>query len=489
MSIRRNTLYNLAGGLGSLAVSLVTIPLYLHQIGVARYGILIIVWLLLGYFGLFDLGLGRATAYAVAADDAKPRKRGTIIWSALSLNLLLGVFGGILLWAAGRVLLERVFHIPQGLEREVQSALPWIAAAVPLGTLASVLQGALQGSQKFLAMNAFSFCGSLLLRVVPLLVAYFYSISLAWIIPAAILTRAFMTIAQGIWIGRTLRIGKPLVASAGEMKRLLRYGGWVTVSGVIGPILDGFDRLVIGLAAGAQAVTYYAVPYSIATRPTILAGSLTQSMFPRLAAMDLKTARDLTEEGACALSAIATPLICIGMILMHPFLAVWIGNSFAAHATPIGEVLLAGIWFNLIAYVFLTHLQAKGQPDLPAKFHLLELIPYLAALWFAVRIAGALGAAVVWSCRVLTDTLLLGIATHLRIGALIKALGGGLVVLAVIGMLFFSNQIGVTHDAVICSALVLTACAWSLWIAPVSLHSAARSAMHSIRLPSWFKEL
>jgi hypothetical protein len=71
------------------------------------------------------------------------------------------------------------------------------------------------------------------------------------------------------------------------------------------------------------------------------------------------------------------------------------------------------VWFNGLAFVPHTFLQASGRPDLPAKFHVLELAPYVAALWLGLSIGGIEGAALVWSLRLAADAALLTAASRL----------------------------------------------------------------------------
>ena len=72
--IVRNTVLNFFGLVVPLAVGFVTIPMVVRTLGNDRFGILALVWVVFGYFGLFDLGLGRTTAL--------------VVWGALSLRVM-----------------------------------------------------------------------------------------------------------------------------------------------------------------------------------------------------------------------------------------------------------------------------------------------------------------------------------------------------------------------------------------------------------------
>lgn len=60
------SLINFFGAGFPILITLITLPILLPLIGEQRYGLLMIFWAFIGYFGLFDLGLGRALANQVA---------------------------------------------------------------------------------------------------------------------------------------------------------------------------------------------------------------------------------------------------------------------------------------------------------------------------------------------------------------------------------------------------------------------------------------
>ncbi|MFA6181996.1 flippase [Acidithiobacillus sp.] len=406
--IARSTLINLAGAAIPAVLLLITVPIYLHLIGEARYGVLAIVWLLLGYFGVFDLGFGRAVANRIAAlHDATAEERQGIFWTGLAISAVTGLIGGAILYLLGDWLFAHVFHISGSLRIEAENAMPWLASALPLAIIISLLAGALEGRQAFLALNGAQIFGTVLYQLFPLVVAYAGWITLPYLIAAAIVGRLLSVLLLFALSYRHVPLSPRPRFALNQVKSLLHYGGWITVTGLVGPLLTVFDRFLIGAKVGMVAVTAYTVPYNLVMRLSILPASLQTALFPRFAMVDPTEAKALAARAVLSIGAIMTPIVVMGLLLIKPFLILWVGAALAEKTAPVGQILLFGMWINTLAYIPYAYLQARGRPDLPAKFHVLELLPYIGILWVLIDRLGVPGAAWAWDLRVLADTLLL----------------------------------------------------------------------------------
>ena len=485
MSLKRNTLYNIAGTLVPTVAALVVVPLYLERIGTARYGILALVWLLLGYFGVFDLGLSRASSNLVAQLETAPdAAREQVFWTALLLNAAFGVVGGLALYGLGRPLLGEWIRMPPELRTEALSALPWLALAVPVATMTGVMTGVLEGRRRFGVVNLFQVGGSLLFQIVPLVVAYAAGPGLEILIPVAVATRIVGTLPFAYLVKRDL----PLRGGPRFEKRLARqllgYGGWVTLTGVISPFLTTVDRFVIGAVRGASAIAFYTVPSNLVKRVTLAPGALARAIFPNFSAATSTEAARLSHEAVRTLNAFLVPLVVGGLWVLRPFLVLWLGLDFARRALPVGEILLVGFWINSLAFIPFALLQAQGRPDVCAKFHLYEVVPFLIVLWWGLHTWGLAGAAMAWTLRVSVDAgLLFGASRHSTLLLDVFWPGGFLVIGAFLGVYFLPPLPALLQTAV--ALLLFAVCAaWALYESPrlrreaQAVLSYLRSAVH-----------
>ena len=65
-SISLNIFWNLLGNGTPMLAALFAIPILIDGLGLERFGVLTLSWMVVGYFSLFDLGLGRALTKLVA---------------------------------------------------------------------------------------------------------------------------------------------------------------------------------------------------------------------------------------------------------------------------------------------------------------------------------------------------------------------------------------------------------------------------------------
>src|SRR5262245_20569657 len=155
----RNTVWNLLGALLPIPAALVCIPLLVNALGLERFGLLGVAWMVMGYFGMFDFGLGQSTTRFVAARLAN-REHHTLrslTCGSLLLHTALGMTGGLTLALLVPYFAQRVFAVPPGLIAEARTALYWLAASVPAIVMTAAIRGALEGMQGFDAVNLLRF--------------------------------------------------------------------------------------------------------------------------------------------------------------------------------------------------------------------------------------------------------------------------------------------------------------------------------------------
>lgn len=417
-----NFVFNTIGSALPVAVAFVTTPIYVHMIGPTRYGVLSIIFILLGYFGFLDFGLSRASANALSklGPAGGQVERHRIILTSFYLNLGLGTFGSIVLILIGRWLLERFFHLASNYAVEFNAAFPCVVLMLPLALIAGVGIGAIESRERFLASNVVQTIGNVSGQLFPVICALLFGPSLTVVIPAALAARLLAVVAIAVYVVRAERIRSFCIFDRTRGRALFHYGAWVSVTNVIGPLLDSLAQLMTGSILGLAAVTYYAVPMNLALRSQIVAAALARTLFPRMSRLDATSAASLAQHATVALAYGFGCLCAPAILLADPFLHVWMGAAFAEQSSAVTELLMVGAWFNGIAFIPFNLLQGQRRPDLGAKAHAAEILPYIGILWGLTHAFGLFGAALAWTMRTTVDALVVYLLAGYRTAHLLR---------------------------------------------------------------------
>ena len=460
MSNRRlkiNFTVNLLSPIARIAVGLITLPILLRHIGDARYGVMSIVLILLGVFGLLDLGLSRAVTNALAKLRGAPQHvRARVLLTTISLSTGIGILGGVVLYAVGGFLLEHVISMPDSLRPEIERSFGWIVCILPLTLVASAGAGALESSERFVLVNAIQIGGISLSQIAPVIAAVLVSPSLTVIVPAAAISQALTALAI---LGVVFRLEGPFSLRAvdwEEARKLLSYGGWMFATNVVYPLLSAADPLIIGSVLGAAAVTHYAVPMNLVSRSGAIPVAFGRTFFPRMSSLSGEEAYALGER-ALSTMGYGFAAVCAPAIVLSPiFFRYWIGAEFAEIAGPVAQILFPGMWMFGLSFVAFTLLQSQGKADLTGKLHIAEFLPFLALIWSLTTAFGIIGAATAWTLRCTVDAAAMFWVSGMSRRHLFQLSPPGALLAA---SLFLSRFLGPSVAlAVICAALAASTC-------------------------------
>jgi O-antigen/teichoic acid export membrane protein len=410
--LARNTLWNFVGNGAPIVVAVLCIPLLIKGLGVDRFGVLSLVLAVIGYANLFDLGLGRALTQLVASKlgTGEDHEVPSLVWTSLLLMLLLGLVGTIVIVLASPWLVHRVLRLPTSLQAESLYSFYLLGLSLPSVICTAALRGLLEAQQRFDIVNALRIPLGIFSFVGPLFVLPF-SRNLGLVVAVLVGGRVIGCVAHFLFCLRTTPELRVRIAwRSSSLGPLFRFGGWMTISNIIGPLMVTCDRFLIGALLSASAVAYYATPYELVTKLWIIPGALMGVMFPAFSTsstQDQNRMALLFGRSVKYLLLVLFPMVLLVIVLAQDGLKLWLGAEFAQNSARVLQWLAVGVFVNSIAHVPFALLQGVGKPDLTAKLHMLELPAYLLALWWLTTRYGINGAAMAWTGRVAFDAIVL----------------------------------------------------------------------------------
>jgi O-antigen/teichoic acid export membrane protein len=441
--IARNATLNLLSEGWIFLVLVVAMPKLVQFLGDASFGLFSLAWVIIGYLTVLDIGVSRAATkfvseHLVEQDLAATRQ---VIRTAITANLVLGLAGGFAIALVSPFLVRSVFKVGDGLENQANVAFLGAALAVPVLLVQGIFRAVLCSFQRFGWITSInSIATTMQWGVACFLARRGYGVGmvvLSTVLVRMLATAGYVAVLRVTLPDLHLYRAPDLVG----LSKLMRFGSWVTVSQLVGPLLVYVDRFFVASFVSLSAVALYTVPYEVMSRLRIIPSSLVASLYPAFSERGSEwqetQLQHLYEGSVRYLLLLLAPITLFLAVLGPDLLAIWMGAAFAQKTGSVLQILALGALANGIAYVPYNMLQALGRPDLTAKIHLVELPFYAIVCILLIPRWGIDGAAAASTFRFALDSVLLFWAarkcsrcslrnlkgsTHLRILAMCVAL-------------------------------------------------------------------
>jgi len=406
--VGHNTLLSFLGLAVPLLLAAFVMPIAARYLGPARFGLLGLAWGLTEYAMLFDFGLGRGLVkfVAEALHQRAPSLNATVSLS-LSIQSLAGVLGGVLIFLAAPVIVDRILRIAPPNAEEAIGVFRLVGLSVPVVLLNSGQRGVLEGAERFDLAAILRMLGSVFSLTIAAIGAVL-GLRLPVILAIVLAARIALSVLYAMSLKRAMpQFHVEWPRNWSVFRRLIGFGGWVFVSNIVSPVLVYFDRFALGALAGAAAVGFYVAPYEGVTRMLLIPTALFGSLFPALSAIEAGGDRQRFGGLVSASQRVLGPTMIFLVVTVAVFapelLQIWLGPDYAVQSSTALRLLAIGVLANALAYPQLVTLYAMDRPDIPAKFHVGELIVHIPVSIALIKAYGITGAAAAWALRVIVD--------------------------------------------------------------------------------------
>jgi len=369
--LRKNSIYGIAQALINLIFVFFAVPVFIKILGSEAYGVFALV-MVIGNLNTFtNLGLTSALVKFIAEQGKSEKSNIDIIVNLLIMIITALPLTLLALFLVDFVLLD-IFKVPIYLFEEAKGLYFWILWANFLLLIGQVFKSTLDALQKVyitslqqVVYNIF-YWGFILIA----LIQNFNLTGVGLSIFISALIWFIITFISSIKVWGTFSFNGLSFSFKDSAKKQLNYGIKIYSSGMIGFFYEPLTKVLISNFIGINEVGFYDIALRLRSQLWGFIAKIFYPLFPFISAQkDISIIRKYVHELEQKMFYIVVPLITIVILIMHPFIELWIGDN----VDIISITAIFIISFHLIGSIVVPHYQFLMAKNLAQKTILLQL--------------------------------------------------------------------------------------------------------------------
>lgn len=396
----RNTLFNYLAVFTLVLVRFASLPIIIHGLGDARYGIYATVMGVVSYVGLLDLGIGVSLTKFVAEYYATRefRRLNDMISTALLLYIGLGVLGVGILTGFSGLFVRNVFQVPEPLWAEARTVFCISAFTLFNGLTLGVFGNLLNGVQRqdiarsiTIGNTVITYGGAVLLVLVG------YKL-VAFVLYGALVN--FLSFLLQAFIAKRLLPEVRLLPRAfknTEIKRIAHFSFAMFVNQLAARNMATLDKIVLGIFLPIANVTLYAIAVTVATFCFRIPAAAVLASLPAASELAAQNRQEdlhkLILRGMKYTGIVGLLVFPSVGILAQDIIRLWMGNGYETSAVIL-QILLFGYFWLVISASSQSVMVGIGRPYVNTVYAVLQILLCSVLIVVLVAFYGLIGAAV-----------------------------------------------------------------------------------------------
>ncbi|HEX4632716.1 MAG TPA: oligosaccharide flippase family protein [Gemmatimonadales bacterium] len=393
-----NVLWNWGAFFFNVAATFVISPYVVKSLGNNTYGLWVLLGSLVGYLGLFDLGVrGAVTRYVARfhtdADDAQASR---LTSTALRIFALLGLMAVLVTIVVAAAVVQH-FNMTAAQTGTARVVVMIGGLTVAVALIGGVYGGVVIGLERFDLNGGME----IVIGLVRVLGIYF-ALKLGFGILALAVIQFGVSLARSLgsfWYSRRLYPELKVRLTEwdpGAFRQIFSFSAYSTVLLFSSSLILYSDSVVIGAFLPIGLITYFAIAGNLVDYTRSLVRGISTTLTPRTSALESR------DPGAVAgmivraarLSTLLTLPIAITFLLRGArFVDLWMGPAYGLEAGRILRILTVALAFSAATQVTLSALMGLSRHKEYAAFNIAEALLNLGLSIYWVRPLGIAGVA------------------------------------------------------------------------------------------------